>query len=126
VTLRILLFLAVAACGQRGDGTPAAAAPSPNYELDCAPANTATSAQLQCVRTDTRTGDVLVVEYMRLPTSSGPTASGSAPAGRFTTVCDAASTDTRADFYCVRMNTETGEMLLVNLTKVGVLPPRAQ
>jgi hypothetical protein len=124
--MRILLVLALAACGQRGDGSPTTVAPSPNYELDCAAANTATSAQLQCVRTDTRTGDVLVVEYMRLPASSGPTASGAAPAGRFTTVCDAASTDTRADFYCVRMNTETGEMLLVNLTKVGVLPPRAQ
>jgi hypothetical protein len=126
MSMRTLLLLALAACSQRGEGGAVGAAPATNYELACAPANTATSAQLQCVRTDTRTGDILVVEYMRLPASSGPTASGTAPAGRFTTVCDATSTDTRADFYCVRMNTETGELLLVNLSKVGVLPPRPQ
>ena len=98
--------------------------PPPNYELDCAPANTANAAQLQCVRTDTRTGDIVVVDYMRLPASNGPTAAGMAPAGRFATVCDAASTATRADFYCIRMNTETGELLLINLQKVQVMPPR--
>lgn len=61
---------------------------------------------------------------MRLPVSSGSTATGAAPAGRFTTECGAISTDTRAEFVCVRMNTETGELLLVNLTKVNVFPPR--
>lgn len=124
--MRALLLLALVACTQRDSAPAPAASFAPNYELDCAPANTSTAAQLHCTRTDTRTGDIVVVDYMRLPTSSGPTATGTAPAGRFTTVCDAASTDTRADFYCIRMNTETGELLLVNLQKVGVLPPKPQ
>jgi hypothetical protein len=99
-------------------------APFASYELDCAAANTATAAQLQCVRTDTRSGDVAVIDYLRLPVSSGPTAAGNAPPGRFTTSCSAPSTDKRADFYCIRMNTETGELLLINLQKANVFPPR--
>jgi hypothetical protein len=124
--MRWTLLSVLLACAPQRDAAPTATAPPPNYELDCAPTNTATAAQLQCARTDTRSGDVLVVDYMRLPTSTGSTASGAAPAGRFTTVCDAPATDTRSDFYCIRMNTETGELLLVNLTKVGTLPPRGQ
>jgi hypothetical protein len=126
--MRLVFVLSLVACSQRAEPS-AAAAPvvgAANYELDCAPSNTSNAAQLHCVRTDTRSGDVLVVDYMRLPTSTGPTGTGMAPPGRFTTVCDAASTDTRSDFYCIRMNTETGELLLVNLTQVGVLPPRPQ
>ncbi len=95
----------------------------PNFELDCRSSNTATAAELFCVRTDTRNGDIVRVMHMSLPTSNGPTAAEKGgPAGQFTTVCDATSTDTRSDLYCVRMNTETGEMLLVNLQKVGSIP----
>jgi hypothetical protein len=61
---------------------------------------------------------------MKLPVSSGPTAVGAASPGRFTTSCSAPATTARADFLCIRMNTDTGEMILVNLTKVGTLPPR--
>ncbi len=121
----VVALLLASGCRQE-PATPAVTSgggASPNYELDCASSDTATAAQLYCVRTDTRTGDILRVNHMALPASNGSTAAGNAPAGRFTTVCDATSTDTRSDFYCVRMNTESGEMLLVNLQKVGSLPP---
>jgi hypothetical protein len=120
---RTLLLVAAAACSTRGPD--AAVATAPNYELACAAASTATAAQMQCVRTDTRSGEVLVVDYMKLPVSSGPTAVGAASPGRFTTACAAPATTTRADFLCIRMNTETGEMILVNLTKIGSLPPKS-
>lgn len=120
---RGLVLIALAGCAERGAASTAA--PLPNFELDCAAANTNTASQVNCVRTDTRTGDVVVVDYMRLPVSQGPTATGAAIAGRFTTACASTSTSQRADFYCIRMNTETGELLLVNLTKVGVLPPKS-
>jgi hypothetical protein len=94
-----------------------------NFELDCSSSDTATAAQLYCVRTDTRTGDVLRVNYMNLPTSNGPTGETAGVPGRFTTQCAATSTDARSDFYCIRLNTDTGEMLLLNLQKVGSLPP---
>lgn len=116
-----LLCLQATACRPE-PASPGTGAPAVHYELDCASSDTATAAQLYCVRTDTRTGDVLRVDHTRLPTSNGSTAAGDAPAGRFTTVCAATSTDTRSDFYCVRLNTESGEMLLVNLQKVNVVP----
>ncbi len=94
-----------------------------NFELTCAAPSTANSAQMQCVRTDTRTGEIVVVDYMRLPTSNGPTATGGASQGRFDTACAAPSTAVRGEFLCVRLNTETGEMLLINLTKATVYPP---
>ncbi|HWO25544.1 MAG TPA: hypothetical protein VNO30_42685 [Kofleriaceae bacterium] len=97
---------------------------APNFEFDCAASDTATASQLHCVRTDTRNGEVLIVDYMKLPISNGPTATGAATPGRFTTACESTSTDQRADFYCIRMNTETGEMMLINLLKVGSLSPK--
>jgi hypothetical protein len=120
--MRFALLLAVMGCS--GSGAPPGSSPAANYELDCAAANTATAAELHCVRTDTRSGDVVVVDYLKLPVSSGPTGAGTAPAGRFTTACSATSMEKRADFYCIRMNTETGELLLVNLQKASVFPPR--
>ena len=119
--MKLALLFALTACSSHvANGTPTA-----NYELDCAPANTATASQLNCVRTDTRTGEVLVIDYMKLPLSNGPTATGTSSAGRFATSCNSTSTEKRADFYCIRANTETGELLLVNLQKVSVFPPRS-
>jgi hypothetical protein len=114
-----LIFATLAACRQEKGGVP-----SPNFELDCHSSNTATAAELFCIRTDTRNGDVLRVMHAKLPTSNGPTAvpQPSHP-GKFTTACDATSTDTRSDLYCVRLDTETGEMMLINLQKVAAFPP---
>ena len=120
--MRFALLLAVMACS--GSGAQPGSSPGANYELDCAAANTATSAQLHCFRTDTRSGDVVVVDYLKLPVSNGPTGAGTAPVGRFTTACGAPSTEKRADVYCIRMNTETGELLLVNLQRASVFPSR--
>jgi hypothetical protein len=124
--MRSALLLVLAACSGHSAGGASPACPPPaNYELDCASTNTPTASQLNCVRTDTRTGEILVVDYMRLPISNGPTATGAAPAGRFMTACASTATEKRADFYCIRMNTETGELLLVNLQKVNVFPPHS-
>jgi hypothetical protein len=116
-----IVLLVLAACSRKApNGTTAA-----SYELDCASTNTFTASQLNCVRTDTRSGEVLVIDYTRLPVSNGPTATVTASAGWFTTACDSTSTERRADFYCIRLNTGTGELLLVNLQKVNVFPPRS-
>jgi hypothetical protein len=116
--MKLAFAVAVMACS----GPSTSGASAANYELDCGAANTATAAQLHCIRTDTRSGDIVVVNYLKLPVSNGPTETGAAPAGRFTTSCSATSTDKQADFYCIRMNTETGELLLINLQKANVFP----
>jgi hypothetical protein len=125
----LLLALGAGACKTEPEKTPAppvavstGAPRSPNFELDCAPSNTSNAAVLFCVRTDTRSGEVLNVNIFALPVSTGSTRVGDGPAGRFTTICDATSTDTHSDFYCVRMNTESGEMVMVNLQKIGSIP----
>jgi hypothetical protein len=116
----VLITIALAACdttvvGHGGGGA--------NFELDCESSDTATATELFCVRTDTRNGEVLRVNYSALPTSNGPTVVAKAgPPGRYQTVCDATSTDTRSDFYCIRLDTETGDMMLINLTKVDRIP----
>ena len=122
--LLIASVAAIMAAGCGHNAPPAAASRAANFELVCDSANTATSAQLQCVRDDTRTGDVLRVDYLQLPSTNGPTAAAAGDAGTYTTACRATSMTSRADFYCIRMNTATGELMLINLQKVGTLPSR--
>jgi hypothetical protein len=114
------LLLLVAACTSSATAT---APPQPNFELTCRASNTSTAAELFCIRTDTRNGSVVRVMHNSLPVSNGPTAVGVAePPGSYTTVCDATSTTTRSDLYCIRMNTRTGDMMLVNLQKIDSIP----
>jgi hypothetical protein len=117
----VLVVTLGGACTQGGSSpAPAEAA---HFELVCRASNTASAAELFCIRTDTRTGDVLRVQHMSLPTSDGSTAVA-APGmpGRYTTACDATSTDTQSDLYCIRLDTVSGEMLLITLPKVGSIP----
>jgi hypothetical protein len=111
----LLALLALAGC----DGPPASTA---RYELRCNSSNTKQQSQLFCVRHDTTTGDVRRVAIDRLPRSSGPTAAAAGPEGTYQLVCEATSTETRSDFYCVRLNRKTGELLMVALPKLGVIP----
>jgi hypothetical protein len=92
------------------------------FDLECAGSATNTSGQAHCVRTDTRTGDVLRIEIGKLSVSNGATGAAAGPVGRYQTKCVAVNMAERSDFYCVRLNTESGELLLVNLQKVGELP----
>lgn len=117
----VVAVLGLLGCGKQASA-PAAGGAAPLYTLACRSSNTATRAEVYCVRTDTRNGDILRVDYTKLPVTNGPTASAAGPAGRYQTECTATETDQRSDFYCVRLNTESGEMMLINLTKVGQIP----
>lgn len=120
---RAALALLVAACSNNAATSATAAPPPPNFELACRASNTATAAELFCIRTDTRNGNIVRVMHNSLPVSNGPTAvSVAEPPGTYTTVCDATSTTTRSDLYCIRMNTRTGDMMLINLQKIDAIP----
>lgn len=108
-------LLALAGCS----GKPEAAG---RYELRCNSSNTRQQSQLFCVRHDTTTGDVRRVAIDRLPRSSGPTAAAAGPEGTYQLVCEATSTETRSDLFCVRLNRRTGELLMVALPRLGVIP----
>ena len=115
--------LALVACSGRPEGATAShGALAANYTLDCAPSNTDTAAQLFCVRTDTRSGEVKRVSYLQVPVAPGSATTASAEPGTFQTECAATSTPQRSDFYCLRMNVVTGEIVLVNLQKSAQIP----
>lgn len=113
MTKRLLFGLLGLACCR--------AEPAPAFTLSCHSASTASSRQLHCVRTDTRNGEVLRVDLEKLPATNGPTAALEGPAGRYQTA-GAAASDDRADFYCARLNTENGELMVINLSKVPTVP----
>ena len=117
-----LLFSVVVAGGCKGDEALGVRADASTFELECRASNTATAAELFCIRTDTRTGEIVRVRHENLPVSNGPTASAAGDPGRYRTVCDATSTTTRSELYCIRLNTGTGEMMLVNLQKIPSIP----
>jgi hypothetical protein len=111
-----LALLLLVACS-----TPAAA-PDFNYDLRCTASNTETESKLFCLRIDTRTGEVVRVDYGALAVSNGPTAAPPARAGTYALSCDATSTKTRSDLYCLRLNRDTGEMLLLGLPALPHIP----
>lgn len=116
----LLLALVTTACTASKDQPPAASMAA--FELVCDSADTDQSSTLFCMRIDTRDGDVRTVDLAKLPTSNGPTKGAGAAPGTFALVCDSTDTATKADFRCIRLNRQTGEMLLVNLPKVAKTP----
>jgi hypothetical protein len=124
--MRALLIIAVAAgVGACDRASSPSAIDPPNYKLVCDSSDTRQSSTLFWVRIDTRDGDIRSVDLGRLPQSNGPTRSAAGDPGRYDLVCDSTNTDTRSDFRCLRLDRQTGEMMLVNLPKLGVIPPRS-
>ena len=111
---------ALAACSGTGAAPAAAGA---RYQLRCESSDTAETSQLFCVRLDSSTGDVRQIDLDKLTRSAGPTAVAEPePPGTFQLECDATVTEKRSDLYCLRLNTRSGELLLVGLPKVGKIP----
>lgn len=123
-TSSILLAVVLSGCPQQPVAlVPAAAgAGAPNFTLGCYSASTATTRQVHCIRTDTRTGDVVRANIDKLPVSAGSTGVAASPAGRFQVSCATAASAEQADFYCARLNTESGELMMLNMQKVPQVP----
>jgi hypothetical protein len=120
-----VIWLPLLACLAVACTTSPAASPmstAARFHLQCRSSNTASAAEIHCVRTDTASGSILKVEIFKLPVSQGPTDTAAVRAGRFQTECAAASTASKSEFYCVRLDTETGELMLVNLQKIPPFP----
>lgn len=116
----VAVAFAAIACSSKGSTGDRPAAP--RYELDCDSSDTKVQSQLFCVRTDTRTGDIRVVELKKLPVTSGPTAAAAAADGRYATVCDSTDTPEASTFRCVRLDTHSGELVMVRLGELPVVP----
>lgn len=92
------------------------------YTLSCDSADTELQATPYCVRTDTRNGDIVRVNIDQLTISRGSTKAMSEAEGTYQTECVASNTPTRADFRCLRLHRGTGEIILVRLSEVPVVP----
>jgi hypothetical protein len=121
----LLLPLLLASCRGAEPARSSGPAGDHAFEISCAGSSTHTSGQAQCIRTDTRTGDIVRVDISRLPVSNGRTEVAAAPVGRYQTACVAVNMAERSDFYCLRLDTESGEIMLVNLLKIPTFPASA-
>jgi len=104
------------------DGKPAAPTKAGNFQLLCGSSDTPEESTLYCVRLDTRTGDVKRILWDHIPVSQGSTKASGGPAGSYQLTCHSTHSSNASDFYCLRLNTDNGEMMLINLNKVGSLP----
>lgn len=93
-----------------------------HFDLVCDSADTDQSSTMFCMRVDTRDGDIRYVDLAKLPQSNGPTKTTAATSGTYKIVCDSTDTATKSDVRCLRLNRQTGEMLLVNLPKLARTP----
>jgi hypothetical protein len=114
----IVPLLVVAACGERGGN---GAAP-PRFAIACDSADTSDKSTLFCVRTDSKNGDVSVVDLDRLPITSGAARAADERDGTYQTVCDSTVTPQKSDFRCVRIHTGTGDVVMLRLSELPRWP----
>lgn len=108
--------LAVAAC------TKDAPAARPAFTLTCDSADTSTQSTLFCVRTDTRNGDAVVIDLAKVPLTTGASKAADGPSGTFATVCDSTNTAQKSDFRCLRLDTRTGDVVMLRLAELPRWP----
>ncbi|HUQ03389.1 MAG TPA: hypothetical protein VM261_12890 [Kofleriaceae bacterium] len=117
--LALLAGLLLAACGDRGGNGGGA---TPRYSIACDSADTSDKSTLFCVRTDSRNGDVSVVDLDRLPITSGASRAADESDGTYQTVCDSTVTSQKSDFRCVRIHTRTGDVVMLRLSELPHWP----
>ena len=120
VKLAITPLLILLACGCNPSQPNAAGAPA--FALACASTDTPVESTLHCVRTDTRNGDVRLIDLDRVPITSGSSRAGEEESGTYQTVCDATTTSQTSDLRCVRLHTRTGEVVVLALAELPRWP----
>jgi hypothetical protein len=109
--------LAIAGCRA---SDPASTAP--NFQLVCDSSDVHDESTMFCIRLDTRNGDTQRLMWDRVPASQGSTKTEDRPPGRFQLACHATRNQASSDLYCLRLDTKTGEALLINLNRVSAFP----
>lgn len=109
----------IVGCGDRG---ATAGAPAPRYQLHCDSADTTERSSVFCVRADTRNGDTHVVDLDKLPITNGASRATDERDGTYQTVCDSTVTPTKSDFHCLRLHTQTGEIVVLRLSELPRWP----
>ncbi|MBA3542580.1 MAG: hypothetical protein H0T79_23395 [Deltaproteobacteria bacterium] len=122
LALQLALWLGLGfatACSTAGSS----ATPAPRYQLVCDSADTAQQSTLFCVRSDSKTGDVAVIDLDRLPITSGASRAAEETDGTYAIECDSTVTPQKSDFRCVRLHTRTGDVVMLRLSELPHWPP---
>jgi hypothetical protein len=112
------LLFALLSTGCPLPGSSAAPGSAARYELVCDSSDTRETSTLFCVRMDTSTGDAKRVDLGKVTKTSGSTMGPDKGAGSYQLVCDSTSTETQAEFHCLRLNRFSGEVVLISLPQV--------
>lgn len=112
----VAIALWLSACSQ------VAPSPSPPFALRCESLDSPNESTLQCVRLDTRDGDVRVIDLDKVPITSGTSRGAAELPGTYHLECDATTTAQRSDLFCVRLHTQTGEVVLLKLSELPRWP----
>jgi uncharacterized protein YecT (DUF1311 family) len=94
----------------------------PPFALACDSADTATQSTLFCVRTDTRNGDAVVIDLAKVPVTAGSSRAAEGPSGSYQTACSSTNTAQKSDFRCLRLDTRTGDVVMLRLSELPRWP----
>lgn len=119
LSVLVMLFVAVPGCSKRN---PTPAVESYPYDMSCDSTQTNRQATLFCVRIDTRNGETHLLRLAKLPSTNGPTKTREKKSGSYKLVCRATSTPAKSDFSCIRLDRESGEVMVISLPKIPTLP----
>jgi hypothetical protein len=112
----VALALVSFGCGQGLGATEVA------FELRCEAVYTPRVAEVVCLRHDTRTGESVRLNLAALPSASTPAEPKATDPGVYTLECTSTHAGEKSEVYCVRMHRYTGELSLVTLPKLTVIP----
>ena len=119
--MRCLLLLALAsfaACSANGSGN------NWRYAMTCNGLSTEARGAVACLRLDSASGDVHFIDIDKLSTLGASTAAKQSPAGsgKYSLSCGVSNTPKEATMRCVRLNRASGEMVLLDLSRLPRLP----
>jgi hypothetical protein len=124
VALSFACAMAVAGCRKDESAAETGGATGLRYDLVCDSSDTDKQSSLVCVRIDSANGDIKLLKNEKLPVLDGPTGAKEKPPGTYKVVCDSTDTPQHSEFHCLRIDRETGEVMVVRLPKMGTIPPR--
>ena len=114
----ILALTALAAC------TPKGASDDWRFSMTCNGLSTDARGAVACLRLDSVSGDVHFIDIDKLSTLGASTAATkkSAQTGQFSLSCGVSNTPREATMRCVRLDRASGEMALLDLSRLPRLP----
>jgi len=119
--MRFMLILALTTFGacevNQGDQ-------SWRFDMSCNGLSTNARGAVACIRLDSVSGDVHFIDIDKLSTLGASTASKQATGnnGQFGLACGVSNTPREATMRCVRLNRTSGEMVLLDLSRLPRLP----